>query len=274
MGRQTKMGRIIGGLLIGVLLLGGTGLALAGGNLSGPAPAELDKAGRHGNKAPSGEDLDGQAMQSILNSLVASDQITQTQADQILTRQQQLQTESRLRKDHWQGMTQPERKAMREQNQSDRAALLTQLVREGVITQEQADVVRAAMQQHRKALQQERASTALNSLVDKQSITAEQAGAVQAKLNEMQNARQAGMEKMRGMTPGQRRAYMEEKRPANPLSELVASGVLTWEKADQIHKVLGPPAQGGRGMHKDNGIHCGTGKAGGIRGGSVGAPPF
>ncbi|MEQ8200872.1 MAG: hypothetical protein ABRQ24_05560 [Syntrophomonadaceae bacterium] len=258
MGKKSKMGRVIGGLLIGGLLLGGTSLALADSNATGSGIASTIKAGWCGKMAPGPRDFDGQTMQPVLNSLVASNQITQAQADQILARQQQLQTERQQQRDQRKDMTQAEREALREQNQASRIDLLTQLVNEGVITQEQADVIRDSMQQQRKAVRQGSISTALSGLVDKQIITTEQANAIQDKMGEMQNARQAEMEKLRGMTPEQRQAYMEENRPANPLAELVASGVLTQEQVNQIHQAIGPNAQG-QGMHKGQGMRAGQG---------------
>ena len=262
MANQSKMGRIIGGLLIGGLLLGGTSLAMADSTAAWSGNANTGRAGWCGKMAPGPKSFNSETMQPILNSLVASNQLTQAQADQILARQQQLQTDRQQQREQMRDKTPAEREALREQKQAGRVNLLAQLVNEGVITQEQADAIQTAMQEQRKATQQERIASSLSGLVEKQVITTEQAAAVQNKLSEMQSARQAEMEKLRDMTPEQRRAYMKENRPANPLSELVTAGVLTQEQADQIHQAVGPSAPGSC-MHKCQGMHRGQGNAGG-----------
>lgn len=268
MGNQSKMGRIIGGLLIGGLLLGGTSLAMADGTTAWSGNANTGPSGWCGKMAPGPKNSDSGNMQSVLDSLVASNRLTQAQADQILARRQQLQTERQQQKQQMKDKTQAEREALREQKQPDRVNLLTQLVNEGVITQQQVEAIQAAMQEQRQTAQQERIGSVLNGLVEKQAITTEQAAAVQNKLSEMQSARQAEMDKLRDMTPEQRRAYMKENRPADPLSELVTAGVLTQEQADQIQQAMGPPAPG-NGMHKGQGMHRGQGNADGQQGPQV-----
>jgi len=262
MGNQSKMGRIIGGLLIGGLLLGGTSLAMADSTAVSSGNAKAGPAGWCGKMAPGPKNFNSETMQSVLNSLVASNQLTQAQADQILARQQQLQTERQQQREQMKDKTQAEREAVREQKQASRVNLLTQLVSEGVITQEQVDAIQAAMQEQRKTAQQERIGSALSGLVEKQVINSEQATAIQNKLSEMQSARQAEMGKIRDMTPEQRREYMKDNRPADPLAELVAAGVLTQEQADQIHHAMGRSAPG-NGMLKGQGMHRGQGNAGG-----------
>ena len=259
MGNQSKMGWIIGGLLIGGLLLGGTSLAMADSTAASSGNASPRAAGWCGKMAPGPKDFNNETMQSVLNSLVASNQLTQAQADQIMARQQQLQTERQQQREQMKDKTPAEREAVREQKQAGRVNLLAQLVNEGVITQEQVDAIQAARQEQRKTSQQERVGSALSGLVEKQVITNDQAAAVQNKLSEMQRDRQAEMEKLRDMTPEQRRAYMKENQPANPLADLVAAGVLTQEQADQIQKAMGPAASG-------KGMHRGQGNDGGQRG--------
>ena len=192
-------------------------------------------------------------MQSVLSNLVASNQITQAQADQIVARQQQLQTERQQLREQMRDMTPAERETLREQNRAEKVDLLTLLVKEGTITQEQADGIKTAMRDQQATRQQERLSTALSGLVEKNVISSEQSTAIVDKVTAMMNDRQAEMEKMRNMTGEERRQYMQENRPANPLAELVTSGVLTQEQADQVQTLLGHPGKGpgpGEGMHR------------------------
>jgi len=249
MGSRIKMSRIIGGLLIGGLLLGGTSLAAADNTASSSAPVNEMRAGMFGKMGPGPCDFDGAGMQSVLNNLVASNQITQAQADQIIARQKQLQTERQQLREKMRDMTKAERETLRKQNRAEKVDLLTQLVTEGTITQEQADAIKTAMRDQRATRQQERLSAALNGLVEKNVISSEQSIAIVSKMTAMMNDRQAEMEKMRGMTAEQRRQYMKDNRPANPLAELVTSGVLTQEQADQVQTVLGHPGKG-EGMHR------------------------
>ncbi len=253
MGSKIKMSRIIGGLLIGGLLLGGTSLAVADNSDSTSAPVSEIRAGMFGKMGHGARGLDGAGLQSVLTTLVASDQITQAQADQIVARQKQLQTERQQQREQMRDMTKAERETLREQNRAEKADLLTQLVTEGTITQEQADAIKNAMGDQRSTQQQERLSTALKGLVEKNVISSQQSTAIVNKMTAMMNDRKAEMEKMRDMTAEQRRQYKLENCPANPLAELVASGVLTQAQADQIQTALGHPGQGssaGEGMHR------------------------
>lgn len=241
MENKSKMGRIVGGLVIGGLLLGGSSLALAANTAANEGNTMGSKAGICAKMACNPRNLNGENMKSVLSSLVASNTITQAQADQIIARQQQLQAERQQKREQMKELTQAEREALREQNKTERVGLLTQLVKEGTITQEQADAIKSAVQEKRTALRQEKITTALNGLVEKKIITADQSTAILNKLAEMQNSRQAEMQKLKDMTAEQRREYMKEHKPINPMAELVSSGVLTQEQADQIQKELGHP---------------------------------
>lgn len=225
-------------------------MAVAANTATNEGSTMGSKAGICAKMACNPRNLNGASMQSVLSSLVASNTITQAQADQIIARQQKLQAERQQKKEQMKGLTQAERKALREQNKTERVGLLTQLVKEGTITQEQADAIKSAMQAKREALRQEKVTTALNGLVEKQAITSDQSTAILNKLAEMQNSRQAEMQKLKDMTAEQRREYMKEHKPANPLADLVSSGLLTQEQADQVLKALGHP-------DKDKGMHHG-----------------
>ena len=266
MGNKDTMKRFIGGLMIGGLLLGGGGFALASTTDTGAGTATNAANSIGGPRVPGMKGLNSDLMLSVLDSLVSAGTINQTQADQIIAKEKDLVAEHESMKEKMnsmketiKNMTQAERDAYREQNKPARVDAFTQLVNDGIITQAQADSIRAAFEEKMAAQRQENLSTALNGLVEKNVINSDQSTAILNKLTEIQTARQAQMEATKGMTKEQRQAYFEANKPekVNPLAELVTAGTITQAQADEIAKVI--PFSGGKGM----GMHQGRTNGGG-----------
>jgi len=252
--------------MIGGLLLGGGGFALANTTDAG-VNAQTNSANLIcGPNMPGIRGMNSEMLQSILDSLVTNGTITQTQAEQIIAKEKQLAAEQQNMKgqmknrgENIKNVTQAEREAIRNQNKPERVDAFSQLVKEGTITQEQADAIKAAFQVKMAAQRQEQLNTALNGLVEKNVINSEQSAAILNRLTENQDNRKAQMEAVKDMTAEQRRAYLEANKPEkfNPLAELVTAGTITQAQADEIAKVI--PFGGGNGM----GMHQGHGKGSG-----------
>jgi hypothetical protein len=277
MDRKEMMKKLLGGLLIGGLVLGGGGLALAGSNDASTSGQSSSTAPVHGTRMPGMGKINSEINQSILDSLVSADTLSQTQADTILAQAKQQETDRQAQMEKMQSMTQAERETYCQANKPEKVDLLAQLVTNATINQAQADAIQTATQAKMQEQQQAGRDNALNGLVGKAVITSDQATAIKDQLTKFETTRQAQMqasqgmtqaerqvqmENMKSMTAAQRQAYMEANKPemVNPLAELVTAGTLTQAQADQVSKAL-HFIQGGQGMHR------GSGKGeGGMRG--------
>jgi Tfp pilus assembly protein PilP len=208
-----------------------------------------------------------------LKELVAAGTITQSSADKIQTYIAEQQTAAKAEMDKVKSMTEAERKAYFESKKSDitqKHDLLSTLVEKGIITQTEADTIKAAHQANRdaqrveqQAQQQENRISALNKLVESNVITAAQVTKINEFISTKQAAREAEMEKVKAMTQEERTAYLKNnvENKTNMLSQLVTDNVLTQEQADAIQKVL--PLKGfsmGFGRNIERGFGFGLGK--------------
>lgn len=256
MSKPTTMQKVLGGLAIGGMLLGGGSLALAGSD--NPTGSQSGAAQRIcGSEKHGGMGLENSTeMQSVLDGLVSAGTLTQAQVDQMQSKAQQLEGDRQAQRDQMQGITQEERQAERdkiqnmteeerqaffEQNRPAKQDLFTTLISEGTLTQEQAKAIRTAVQSKMQEQRQAQLSSALSSLVEKNSINTDQSNAILKKLAEVQNTRQQGMEAMSNLTPEERQAKMQANKPGhvNPLADLVTAGTLTQAQADDVQQAIG-----------------------------------
>lgn len=241
MSKPTTMQKVLGGLAIGGMLLGGGSLALAGSD--NPTGSQSGAAQRIcGSEKHGGMGLENSTeMQSVLDGLVSADTLTQDQVDQLQSKIQQLDSERQAQRDKMQGMTQEECPAYFEQNRPAKQDLFTTLISEGTLTQEQAKAIRTAVQSKMQEQRQAQLSSALSSLVEKNSINTDQSNAILKKLAEVQNTSQQGMEAMSNLTPEERQAKMQANKPGhvNPLADLVTAGTLTQAQADEVQQAIG-----------------------------------
>ena len=262
MSNKDTMKRFVGGLMIGGLLLGGGGFALAAATDDNAGTQTSCTTAISGPRMPGMKGMNSELLQPILNSLVSAGTITQEQVNQILDKEKQMDIERQNMREQMQNMTQAEREAYRVQNKPERADMFTQLVTDGIMTQEQVDAIQAAIHDKMTAERQEQLSTVLSGLVEKNLITNDQSTAILNKITELQNARQDQMQSIRDMTPEQREAYSNTNKleKVNPLAELVTDGTITQAQADEIAKVM--PFGGGKGMGMQQGRGNGGGRCG------------
>jgi polyhydroxyalkanoate synthesis regulator phasin len=242
-----RMKKFIGGLVIGGLLLGGGGLALATGNSSGSTDTIQPSKPICGPRMAGMKAINSELMQSVWADLVAGGTLTQEQVDQIQAKQKEGRSE---RLQWWQGVKKAIVGKNQEMTRPSKQNLLAQMVSDGVITQTQADAIQAAVKAKATAQRQERLQTVLDQLIADKIINSEQAAAVKTQLIQQQADRQEQRAKLRSMTPEQRKAFRQENKPAkiNPLADLVANGTITQDQADQVMKALRPA--GAHEMHR------------------------
>jgi hypothetical protein len=277
MERKEMMKKLLGGLLIGGLVLGGGGLALAGSNDASTSGQSSSTAPIHGTRMPGIGKMNLEINQSILDSLVSAETLSQAQADTILAQAKQQETDRQAQMATMKSMTKAERETYCQANKPKKVDLLAQLVTDGTITPAQVDAIQTATQAKMQEQRQTGLDNALSGLEGKAVITSDQATAIKDQLTKLETTRQAQMqasqdmtkaerqaqmENMKSMTAAQRQAYMQANKPelANPFAELVTAGTLTPAQADQVSQAL-HFIQGGQGMHR------GSGKGeGGMRG--------
>ena len=187
-----------------------------------------------------------------LDALVKSGTITQAKADSIQAYLSEQKAAMKADMEKIKAMTEAERKAYFERNKPkapERFDILSTLVEKGIITQTEADAIKAAEQaKHEEqraaeqAKQQEYMTTALNKLVDSKVITAGQVTKITEYMAKEQSAREVEMQKVKAMTKEQRDTYFKSnaENKGNMLAPLVTDKILTQAQADAVVNVLHP----------------------------------
>ncbi len=215
-------------------------------------PANNEKPGHRGR----GGDM--KAMD--LSSLVAAGTIDQATADKVTAYMASKQEARQAEMEKVKAMTEEERKAYMEANRPADGAKLdcyAEMVSAGILTQTQADAIKAAMPQHEGGMGRGMKKLDLTSLVTAGTIDQATADKVTAYIDSKQAEHQAEMEKVKAMTEAERKAYFEANKPAegsaktDQFAEMVSAGILTQAQADAIKAAM-PQHEGGmgRGMKK------------------------
>jgi len=263
---------VISGVLIGTLLFAAAAV-LANDEIGTGKHSWGDRVGhsRHGDQnqgeqsgqqsGPGGEEKQfrGSGFPGFAQ-LVSKGILTQEQADQIKTycqtQAEQRKAEMEADREKVKAMTEAERQAYFEQKRGQRPDLLAELVSQGIISQEQADQMKAAMPQPGKGegFGKERGRKGgfpgFAQLVSKGILTQEQADQIKTYCQTQAEQRKAEMEadreKVKAMTEAERQAYFEQKRGQRPdlLAELVSQGIISQEQADQMKAAMPQPPQG------------------------------
>ncbi|MCY6353826.1 hypothetical protein [Clostridium sp. ZS2-4] len=121
-----------------------------------------------------------------------------------------------------------------------KGGLFAELVNEGILTQEKADILREKMQDKTKALRDARLKEELSKLVENKTLTQEQADKIAAAIKTANDARKADFEKIKDMTDEERREYMKGIKDSykDPLKTLVENGTITEVQEKEVRKIL------------------------------------
>lgn len=219
--------RIVNGLVIGSLLFTSGGVVLADDATTSAdttdknsKPLMMKKfVNRFGN------------LEEILDKLVTDGTITQDQVDQLKTYMKENAPE---KKDSAEFKNQDEDKTS-EKPVLQKHDILADVVAAGIITQEQADAVKDAMQTYQSEKQSTSMQERLDKLVEEGKITSEQSEAILEAFENISAERKATLEKIKDMTQEERQAYLQEhKSEFNPWQQLVEDGVLTQDQLDAM----------------------------------------
>jgi|GEM_PF-1073796 len=198
-------------------------------------------------------DFMGKGINKELAALVKENVITQETADKVNAYIESKDNERKTEMEKIKAMTAEERKAYQDSKKSTVEAavkktdVLSEMVTAGIITQAQADAIKAYQQEERAArLAEQQAKRGAeekrqyDELVAAGVITQETVNAITEYRNDQEETRKAEMEKVKAMTEAERKAYLESKKTAksgekkDAYSGLVAAGIITQEQADAI----------------------------------------
>lgn len=237
-----------------------TGLIAAGLTLSAgiSASAKSDDAaasngkititqGKAGNKKV----VFGENIKTKLESLVESGTITKEQSDKITEFINAQKEERKAEMKKVKNMTVEERKAYFEsQKDTKKTDIFKALVDSGVISQDQADKIKASFPQEKDSekrfgykikINSEGLKTTLDALVRSGKITQAKEDKIISFMNEKSETMKAEMEKVKNMTEDERKAYFESKKDTERIDifkELVDNGTLTQTEVDAIKAAM------------------------------------
>ncbi len=190
-------------------------------------------------------DASGAELETVVAELVTDGVMDQATADEVIAYNQSTEAERKAEMDKFDAMSEAEREAYAEEN----AAVqfkdpISEMVAEGIITEEQGNAMKEAMpnppkETHFMARGME---TDLSSLVADGVISQATADEMTAYQAEMVATHKAEMEQVEEMTEADRTAYFEDKNsagPVDPITDMVSAGVLTQVEADAIKAASG-----------------------------------
>ncbi len=179
-----------------------------------------------------------------LATLVAKGSITEEQSGQILTflesNNQKMSNLSEKLKD-----MNPEQRAQYLKESINTKDAISQMVEQGMITQQQADAVREVIPSFMRTVHLTKQSPQqlqanLNELVSKGTITEEQATNILTFLETNHQEMQLMLERIKDMSPEQRTQYLKENfsNRKELVSQMVDKGILSQQQADAVKEVV------------------------------------
>lgn len=192
-----------------------------------------------------------------LDKLVEDGTLTQDQADQIKAHMDQQRAERNAEREKVQAMTDEERAAYFEARKAEpRPDFLAELVEAGVISQEQADELKALRPEKgdRFGSRGTKAPISLEKFVEEGTITQEQADQLKAFIDQQRAERESQREKVQAMTDEERKAYFEAKKVEpreHILADAVEAGIISQETADMLCEDMPQKEIKGKGFRGD-----------------------
>lgn len=131
-------------------------------------------------------------------------------------------------------------KAFFEENKDKKIKVHSEIVDQGILTQEQMDTIHEKLKEKKAADKQEKMQEILDSFVESGIITEDEVSAILDFISERQEERKSEFDKIKSMTPEEKKAYLKENEPkkGDLWRELTEEGIITEEQADSIHEKL------------------------------------
>lgn len=118
--------------------------------------------------------------------------------------------------------------------------LFEDLVKEGILTQEKADILRENVHKKTEALRDAKLKEDLSKLVENKTLTQDKANKITAAIKAANDTRKADFEKFKNMTDEERREYMKGIKDSykDPIKTLVENGTITEAQEKEVRKIL------------------------------------
>ena len=131
-------------------------------------------------------------------------------------------------------LTKEQKKQIKKQGK--KVSLLSELKKEGIITEAEAQMIRAKLRE----MKDERLGNGLQSLVDKGVLTAKDIDNIRSYMLKVREERKANMEKLKSMTPQERKEFFKESKKdrKDVIDKMVEDKVITKEQAKEIRKAI------------------------------------
>lgn len=242
--RKDLAGYVLTGLTVGVICFYSIGSAYAEMTDKSEAPASKTEMRelKGGRRSPgmSGTDTD---------SLVADGVISQDTADKIAAYMETKNAERQAEMEKVKAMTDEEKQAYFEsgKNKDDvKKDMFAEMVEAGVITQAEADAIKAAMPEKQEPVEDggmRSRGMSFDSLVTDGVISQDTADKIAAYMESKSAERKAEMEKVKAMTDEEKQAYLESGKNKDDLKKdmfagMVEAGVITQAEADAIKAAM------------------------------------
>lgn len=187
--------------------------------------------------------------ESVLQEAVSSKIITQDESNKIKAYTDKKAEEAKQFMQQRKQVEQKETNKAPKDRKIDRAGkigkegkggLFAELVNEGILTQEKANILREKVNEKTKALREAKLKEDLSKLVTNKTLTQDQANKIEAAIKAENDARKADFEKIKNMTEEQRRKYMESKKNSykDPIKSLIENKTITEAQGKEVRKIL------------------------------------
>lgn len=233
---SSRTRKLLSGILIGGTLLSSVAGVAFANELNNLNPINKASFNSQMNKGMGSRNCNFKQNKRDINKdmsgLVEKGIITQDEADKLNDfRQQKRNQMQEATKD----MTKQERFEYMKENKV-KGEGLSQLVEDGVLTQERADEIQDKMHQMKVDLNKQKHQERVDKLVEDGVITQDEADKWMEFSAEKAEERQVEMEKIKDMTAEERKEYFNEnhKQKGEGLTELVEAGVISQDTADEI----------------------------------------
>ncbi|MDP4087866.1 MAG: hypothetical protein Q8930_01195 [Bacillota bacterium] len=233
MNKTSIVRKTIAASLTGAVMLSTQGLFYAGAavnNGKGCTQCVVSAVEDNDHAAPKA------SLKDELQKFVDDKVITAEQAKKIEAFLQKKMEEKKAEHDKLKGMTEQEREKYIKENAGKRMDFFGELISSGIINKEQADKMKAELQNRREAKLQE----ILKMEVTKGTLKQEQLDKINEFLTKKKEERMNEHEKLKNMTEEERKHYISQhpKQKSDLLAELVSAGIISKEQGDALSRVL------------------------------------
>ena len=168
-----------------------------------------------------------QYLEEAVTKLVQEGKLSKEKAEKILEYKQK-------RVDELSKLTKEQRSEMKKQFK--RGSLLSELKQKGIITEAEAQDIRSKLLEMKEA----RLADGMQSLVEKGVLTTNDISNIRSYMVKVREERKEKIEKLRSMTPEERKEYFEESKNERKdiITKMVEDKVITEEQAKEIRKAI------------------------------------